>query len=449
MNETNPRVIVITLLMEILQEGAYNSVALRKTLKNNDALTVQNKAFITELFNGTLRNLYYIDHCINAVSSLSTEKMKPFVLAVLRSATYELYFMKTPNRVACNESVALLEESKYKGLKGFVNGVLRTLDRKQEEIPMPEIGTPQYLSVKYSHPLWLVHMWVAYYGFEATEAICIENGLTPSVTARRNTTLVSAEELQRIWKEEGVLSTDGHYFKEESYFLKQTSDLAKLPSFEKGYFHVQDESSQMAVAILDPKKGETILDLCAAPGGKTMSIAERMENVGEVVACDIFSHKLEMIATTKERLQLTIIEECLQDGSQFVPEWEGKFDRVLVDVPCSGFGLLRKKPDIRLKKTGEEIDSLVPIQRQILQTATRYVKNGGVLVYSTCTLSKKENEGNILWLLQSNEAFSLEDITGFLPKELQDTVQKEGMLTLLPHIWHTDGFFIAKLRKQK
>ncbi|MFI3175177.1 MAG: 16S rRNA (cytosine(967)-C(5))-methyltransferase RsmB [Bacillota bacterium] len=445
MKENNPRAVVVALLVATLKDGAYNSVALRKTLKNNESLTVQNKAFVTELFNGTLRNIYYVDHCINTVSSLSTEKMKPFVLALLRSATYELIFMHTPNHAVCNEAVALIEDSKYKGLKGFVNGVLRTLQRTKEEIPMPEIGTPLYLSVQYSHPLWLVQMWIAYYGFETTEAICKENGQSPKVTVRRNTHLTLAENLLAMWQAEGVLASEGLYCKGEAYFLKQTADMSCLPSFQKGYFHVQDESSQMAVAILDPQKGETVLDLCAAPGGKTMTIAERMENTGRVVACDIFPNKLELLAETKERLQLTIIEETLQDGLQFVPKWEGKFDRVLVDVPCSGLGLLRKKPDIRLKKTGEEIDTLLPIQRQILETAARYVKAGGVLVYSTCTLSKKENEGNVSLFLKQNEAFSLADISGFVPENLQNTIQQKGMVTLLPNLWHTDGFFIAKM----
>ena len=446
MIQINPREIAAEALMEIMTADAYNTMTLRRLLRQNGAMPRQDRAFVTEVVNGTLRNLIYIDHVLNTFSKTKTGKMKPWLLAVLRTAVYQMYFMDVPDAAACNEAVKLATVRGYGSLKGFVNGVLRTAAKKKQEIPLSEKGTAEYLSVVYSHPLWLVRMWIAYYGYEETEQICAYDNRSPDVTIRVNTLKTTTEALKKTLEQAGVTVTDGRICT-DALHLTKTADLSRLEVFQKGLFHVQDESSQLAVRVLDPKKGEEILDVCAAPGGKSFTAAERMENEGSLLSCDIYEHKIELMEEGAKRLGISIMQCRVKDAA--VQEKRlGQFDRVLADVPCSGLGLMRKKPDIRLKKDGSEIDSLTKIQREILENAAGYVKQGGVLVYSTCTLCRKENEKNLEWFLQSHPDFAAEDISEYLPEEWETETAKKGYLTLLPHKTGTDGFFISRMRRK-
>lgn len=447
MIQINPREIAAQAMMKIMEEGAYNNMALRRLLKQNGAMPPKDRALVTEIVNGTLRNLYFIDHGINQFSKTKTEKMKPWVLAVLRTAVYQMYFMKIPDSAACNEAVKLIAARGLAPLKGFVNGVLRTIGREKENIVLPKEGTAEYLSIQYSHPLWLIKMWIAYFGFEETQKLCKANNCPPDVTIRVNTLKAKKANLKNELEKNGAMVSDGKIVP-YALHLKKTADIGGMKAFKDGLFHVQDESSQLAVEVLDPKKGEAILDLCAAPGGKSFTIAEKMENKGRLVCGDIYEHKIELISQGAERLGIMIIEARQQDATQWREEFDQVFDRVLVDAPCSGLGLMGKKPDIRLKKNGDEIDQLVPIQRQILENGAKYVKQGGTLVYSTCTLCKKENEKNMEWFLKNHPDFIAEDISEFLPDELWRETAKLGHITLLPHESNTDGFFIAKMKRK-
>ncbi len=447
MIQINSREVAAEAMMEIMEEGAYNNMALRRLLRQNGAMPPKDRALVTEIVNGTLRNLYYIDHVVNQFSKTKTEKMKPWVLAVLRTAVYQMYFMKTPDSAACNEAVKLIDERGLAPLKGFVNGVLRTVAREKENIVLPKEGTAEFLSIQYSHPLWLIKMWLAYFGYEETQKLCQADNLPPDVTIRVNTLKIEKDLLQKEMEKGGITVADGRLLP-FALHLKKTADIGSLKTFTDGLFHVQDESSQLAVEILNPQKGEAILDLCAAPGGKSFTIAQKMENKGKLICGDIYEHKIELIAEGAKRLGITIIGPRQQDATQYNEEYADKFDRVLVDAPCSGLGLMGKKPDIRLKKNGDEIDHLVPIQRKILENGASYVKQGGILVYSTCTLCKKENEKNVEWFLNNHPDFIGEDISEFLPQELLQETAKKGYLTLLPHKSNTDGFFIAKLKRK-
>ncbi len=447
MIQINPREIAAEALMQIMTAEAYNTMTLRRLLRQNGAMPRHDRAFVTETVNGTLRNLIYIDHVLNTFSKTRTEKMKPWLLAVLRTAVYQMYFMEVPDSAACNEAVKLAAARGYAPLKGFVNGVLRTAAKKRKEIPMPEKGTAEYLSVAYSHPLWLVRMWLAYYGYEETEAICAFDNGSPDVTIRVNSLKTSRDALKQMLTEAGVEVKDG-WICENALHLTKTADLSRLTAYQEGLFHVQDESSQLAVQILDPRKGEKVLDLCAAPGGKSFTAAEMMEDNGWLVSRDIYEHKIALMEEGAERLGIRCMECAVRDAAE--PEEAGReaYDRVLVDAPCSGLGLVRKKPDIRLKKNGDEIDRLIQVQRDILTNAAGYVKQGGVLVYSTCTLSRKENEKNLEWFLKEHSDFIGEDISAFLPREWDVKTAKEGYLTLLPHKTGTDGFFISRMRRK-
>lgn len=447
MLQINPREIAAEALMEIMTAEAYNTMTLRRLLRQNGAMSRKDRAFVTETVNGTLRNLIYIDHILNTVSKTKTEKMKPWLLAVLRTAVYQICFLEVPDAAACNEAVKLAGVRGYGALKGFVNGVLRGVIQKKREIPLPEAGTAEYLSIVYSHPLWLVRMWIAYYGYTETEAICRYDNQAPDVTIRVNTLRTEPEMLKKQLEENGVAVAGGRLC-EAALHLTKTADLSRLEAFQQGLFHVQDESSQLAVEVLAPQKGESVLDVCAAPGGKSFTIAEKMENIGRLLSCDLYPHKIALMEEGAERLGIRMMECRERDGAVPTEETE-QFDRVLVDAPCSGFGLMRKKPDIRLKKDGTEIDSLIPIQRAILEQAAERVKAGGILVYSTCTLSRKENEKNVEWFLKEYPDFMAEDITPYLPAGLPAEMAKQGYITLLPHKTGTDGFFISRMKRKE
>ncbi len=448
MQRSNPREVAAEALMEIMTAGAYSNVAPRRILRRNGAMTRQERAFVTETVNGTLRSLIYLDYLLNAFSSIPVEKMKPWLAAVVRTAAYQLIFMQVPDSAACNEAVKLAEARGYRALKGFVNGLLRRLARDWESTPLPEAGTAEWISVRYSHPLWLVKMWAAYYGIVETERLCAENNQPPDVSVRVNTLKTTPDNLRKLLEESGVKTAQGSIC-ENALHLAKTADLTKLTAFQEGLFHIQDESSQLAVSVLDPQKGERVLDICAAPGGKSFTAAEKMENDGQIVSRDIHVHKIELMEETAARLGISCMECAQRDGME-PDEVSGLFDRVLADVPCSGLGLMRKKPDIRLKKTGSEIDSLIEIQRKILENAGNLVRPGGVLVYCTCTLSRKENEKNVEWFLAEHPAFEAEDITPFLPKEWDWAMETagKGFVTLLPHRTGTDGFFIARMARK-
>lgn len=448
MQRINPREVAAEALTEILAEGAYSNVALRRLLRQNGAMSRQERAFVTEAVNGTLRSLIYIDYLLDAFSTIPAGKMKPWLAAVMRMAVYQMLFMQVPDSAACNEAVKLAEARGYHALKGFVNGVLRRLAREWENVPLPGAGTPERLSVRYSHPLWLVRMWIAYYGFAETERLCATNNRPPDVAVRVNTLKTTAESLRKTLEEGGMEVMPGKVCS-NALHLAKTADLAKLAAFREGLFHIQDESSQLAVRVLDPQKGESILDICAAPGGKSFSMAEEMEDKGRIVSRDIHAHKIGLMAESAARLGITCMECAQKDAAE--PDSEnGLFDKVLADVPCSGLGLVRKKPDIRLKKTGDEIDSLIGIQRKILENAGSLVRPGGVLVYCTCTLSRKENEKNVEWFLSGHPEFAAEDITPFLPEDWGWAAEdaKKGFVTLLPHKTETDGFFIARMTRK-
>lgn len=445
----NPREIAAEALMEIIEQDAYNNMALRKILRQNGAMSPQDRRLVTEIVNGTLRNLIYIDWILNQFSTVKTEKMKPWICSVLRTATYQILFLdKVPHSAVCNEAVKLTKKKGFEKLSGFVNGVLRKLLREWKSLPLPEEkkDPAEYLEILYSHPRWLLKMWLHEYPYEFVKNLCRKNNESPDVTAVCNRLKITPEELEVWLQKEGVTVKKGIYHSDLLH-LSGTANLAGLESFQKGFFHIQDESSALAVQALDPQPGEKILDICAAPGGKSMLAAERMKNKGLVLSRDIFEHKLELIEETAQRLGIRILKTEKRDASEPIQEEELLFDRVLVDAPCSGFGLIRKKPDLKWRRSGEDIDALIQLQRKILAASATYVKKDGILVYSTCTICKKENQKNVEWFL-SQYPFELCDLKEFLPKELWKEEKGENYLQLFPHIHNTDGFFIARMKRK-
>jgi 16S rRNA (cytosine967-C5)-methyltransferase len=410
------REITLDILTDIFENGAYNNIALSKHLS---AAPPEQRPLITRLVNGVIRKHTYLDGIIEGFSTTKPTKLRPIVLNVLRLSVYQLLFMdKTPDYAVCNEASFILKKRKMHGLVGFTNGLLRNIVRNIGSLPKPQN----------TYPEWFVSRLAAQYGAETAAEILKTFDTPPDVTIRVNTIKTTAAALKARLQAEGVTAAAAHFCGDYLHVTK-TRDLGMLPSFKDGLFFVQDESASLPITLVDPKPNGRILDLCAAPGGKSFAMAIQTDNRAVITACDIHPHKIRLITQGAARLGLACIDAQLSDARVFNPEYETAYDTVLLDAPCSGLGLLRKKPDIILNKTESHITQLAALQRQMLHTAWRYVKPGGTLVYSTCTLTPEENEQN---------ALSLADT----PLRLVE------MRTILPSDYGTDGFFAAKFIRQ-
>ncbi len=432
------REVALYAILDILNEKAYNNIVLRRTLAQNSHLSMVQRAFVTELVNGTLRNKINIDYIISLYSRTPVEKMKPVILNNLRISVYQIMYMdKVPDSAACNEAVELAKKRGFGTLAGFVNGVLRNIARNKNNIKYPdrEKYPIDYISVKYSYPLWLIEYWLKELDIDTIEKICLSNRVPPKVSACINTLKTDKDGLKKALAADNIAMTDG-VFKENALYLSKTRDITETSAFSDGLYHVMDESSQ---------KGDRVLDCCAAPGGKSFYCAYKMENEGEIISADIYEHKLELIRSGAERLGISIIKPVLSDAAVHNAEYDGKMDCVLADAPCSGFGLFRKKPDIKYNKTMEDVEALAKIQRDILGTCQAYVKQGGCLVYSTCTISLKENLENMRWFCREY-GFKPDNIQKYLNFECKTA--KDGYIQVLPCDFNTDGFFIARLVRE-
>ncbi|HOQ15911.1 MAG TPA: 16S rRNA (cytosine(967)-C(5))-methyltransferase RsmB [Defluviitaleaceae bacterium] len=449
MEKLKPREIAVNIISEINEEGAYSNISLKDNLSYYGYLTDLDKAFITNIVNGTVRYLLTIDYVINSFSKIKTKKMKAIIRSILRASVYQILFMdKVPPSAACNEAVEITKKKGLSGLSAFVNGVLRNIVRHKDMIsyPDPKKDFLNYLSVRYSFPQWILDYWLQYYEADFVEELCQASNINPPISIRCNLLKNDISSLAKSLLKEGVQVSQGLYLKEALYISK-TSSLGDLESFNKGLFQVQDESSMLVGHILAPEKGERILDVCSAPGGKATHLGELMHNEGYILARDIHEKKLNLVADTAKRLGICIIETEEKDATELDEKLVNTMDKVLVDAPCSGLGIIRKKPDIKWKKENRDLESLINIQRKILEISSQYLKRNGVLVYSTCTISEKENLENIKWFIK-NFDFELEDLNPYIPESIQNHDTKKGYIQLYPHIHNTDGFFIARLRKK-
>lgn len=449
MAQKNAREIIVDILREIDTEGAYSNIALKQALGEYPDLIIQDKSLITEITNGTVKYRRKIDYVINQYAKLPINKMKPVVRNVLRMSVYQiLYLDKVPDSAVCNEAVNIIKKRKMGKLSGFVNGILRNIVRGHESVVYPDKdkNPAEYLGVMYSFPDWMIQLWLKEYDFDFVETLCESLNRAPDVTLRTNLLLTSREDLKKTLIGEGIEVEDGR-LAAEALRVRGASSIGSLETFKKGYFTVQDESSMLASYVLNPQKGEAILDVCAAPGGKSTHIAELMAGQGQVISADIFEHKLKLIEETAKRMDHQIIETVIQDATKENKAYKEKFDRVLIDAPCSGLGILHKKADIRWKKEHKDIKELVKIQKKILTTCSEYVKPGGIMVYSTCTISPLENEVMVEWILKHLD-FELDNINSYIPESLQNEDSKKGMIQIFPSHAGTDGFFISRLRKR-
>ncbi len=441
----------LRVLIAVDKEGAYANLALQK-ITADLKLGADDLALLTELVYGTLRMRGMIDWVIDRFSSTPVSKMSHTVRNIVRLGVYQLLFLnRIPPWAACNEAVEQAKRWRLAGLAGFVNGLLRSIARTREEIsyPDPDADPLSYISVKYSHPTWLVERWLNRYGKEETIALCRANNKPAPLVIRCNTLKITPPELQRQLERENVIARFSTLVPEG--LVTNLSSLAELRLFQEGYFAVQDESSMIASLVLNPVPGSFVIDACSGPGGKTTHMAQIMQNKGRILALDVHSHRLELVAKACERMGVSIVEPKLMDVRELPFQLQEKADYILVDVPCSGLGVIRRRPDLRWRVKPEDLPQHARQQLEILKSASRCLAAGGILVYSTCTTEPEENTGVIRQFLEECKDFQPEDLSLRLPFPLaweEDKVTaRSGFLQLFPHRHGTDGFFVACLRK--
>lgn len=444
------RELVLGILLEVTRDGEYSHIALRNVLNKYQYLDKKERAFITRVTEGTLEHMIEIDYIINQFSKVKVNKMKPVIRCILRSAVYQLKYMDSiPDAAVCNEAVKLATKKGFHNLKGFVNGVLRNIVRNMDNITYPdEKDYINYLSVKYSMPTWILEQWLSCYEKQMVETMLSDFLKEKPTTIRCNLNQCSVEELTEVLEKEGV-HVDKHPYLPYALWISSYNYLAELESFQKGMFYVQDISSMLVAHLAEPVNGNKIIDVCAAPGGKALHIAELLCGTGHVEARDLTDYKVNLIQENILRAGVKNMSAKKWDATDLDEDSLEMADIVIGDLPCSGLGVLGKKTDLKYKMTEEVQKDLVELQRNILSKAQGYVKKDGTLIYSTCTIHEDENMGNVHWFLKSFPEFELVSIREKLCDSLKESVQEKGCLQLLPGIHESDGFFIAKFKKVK
>mgnify|MGYP003602321591 FL=1 len=441
----NPREIALKIINDVNTNSAYANISLDRELKKHDLVSDQDRRFITELVYGTVKAGKTIDWILGKYLSRPLKKVSPIIQDILRMGIYQIFFMsKIPPSAACNQAVELAKKYGHQGTVKFVNGVLRNAVRSPEKAQFPDRNTdPElFLALTYFHPQWLIKRWIKKLGFTDTEKLCIFNNSAPPLCLRTNTLKQTRAELLKILATEEMEVVASTVVPEGIICLKHPN-LSSLESLKQGLFQIQDESSMLVAHIVAPTENDIIIDACSAPGGKTTHMATLMNNTGKIIATDIYQHKLDKIKENATKLGLTNIEPTLLDAKLLHTQYQNFADKVLVDAPCSGLGVIRRKPDSRWRKEEELIKELPTLQQEILNSAAKCVKPGGVLVYSTCTTEEEENQTVIYQFLQDNKNFRLEVTGQFLP--ITKTTQE--LIQIWPHNDKMDGFFIARMKR--
>lgn len=446
MKETgkNPREAALLILEQIFLKGAYANLALAQGLRRAP-LSALDKKLATELVYGTVKTMGTLDWYLSRVVNRPLRKLDPLVLVILRLGAYQLLYLdRIPVSAACNESVELAKKWVHEGAAKLVNGALRQLARTRDQWKFPQ--GPEHelerIALEYYHPEWLVRRWKFRYGLEEAVKLCRFDNARPAFSFRVNTLRESRESLQKKLAEKGI-ATHLSRWSPDGLICDSLPSLEILVEQFGPDIYIQDESSMLDAAVLDPQPGERILDLCSAPGGKTTHLAQKMQDRGEILALDLYDHKLELVRENARRLGIQCIRTEKQDGTVFVPEWENGADRVLVDAPCSGLGVLNRRAEARWTKEERSLSQFPPLQKKILENAARYVRPGGRLLYSTCTLEQDENTRMRKWFLEKHPEFVSvpfsHPVTGKSLEELQILPQRDGI----------NGFYLCLFAKRK
>jgi len=444
----NARALAVKILVRCERSDAYLDKIIDFEMRNSD-LNDLDKALLNEISHGVIRWLRRIDWFLNGFYRGQYEKCLSDVKNTMRVGLYQILFLdRIPYSAAVNEAVEFIKRIRNEKHAGVVNGLLRTIIRTLDNLVWPtrDIDEVNYLGIIQSHPNWLVRRWIQRFGFDEAEKLCAANNRRPNLTLRVNKNKISVQELAEYLKEKNIPFRQGEYL---DYFLhiKMMSKIFEDDFFKQGNFNVQDESAGLMCHLLDPQPNDLILDVCAAPGGKSSHIAEIIKDKGKIIAVDKYSSKVDIMKRNFERLQLkniTILHDDIQDPKTNLLKEKliNKADKVLVDAPCSGLGVITKKPDIKWKRDSSDIMKLQKIQLEILDKAANYVKEGGILVYSTCTIEKEENSDVIEKFLEQHSEFEIDNANQFVKI---DIVTNEGFIETLPHIHNIDGSFGARL----
>ena len=439
----------VRILYEVQDGGAYANVALAQALRRT-ALTDQDRRFLTELVYGAVKAGDTLDWILRRYTTRPVKKLQPMIRAILRLGIYQLFYLdRVPDSAVCNTSVELAKKMGLRSLAGLVNGVLRTAVREPEwaAFPTGKGHATEGLALASQHPEWLVRCWVRAFGFSAAEHLCAFDNEEPPLSVRTNTLRTNREELLQRLRAAGAEAA-ASVWAPEGVIITRHGALDSLAPLAEGLCQVQDESSMLVAHVAAPRRGTVVIDCCAAPGGKTTHLAALMGDTGRIIACDIYEHKLARIRENADRLGIRSIEAKLLDAREIGARYTEAADCVLVDAPCSGLGVLRRKPDARWRKTAAEIAALPALQLAILESAARAVKRGGTLVYSTCTIELAENQEVVSAFLSAHPEFSLDTTGTYLPEGAGKAAHGDAkMVQLMPHIDGTDGFFIARMKK--
>ncbi|MER1984708.1 MAG: 16S rRNA (cytosine(967)-C(5))-methyltransferase RsmB [Solibacillus sp.] len=438
----NVRDAALTILLTVDKSQAYSNLLLHQTIEKYK-LQAQDRGLLTELTYGTLQHKYTLDYYLEP---FIRGKVDIWVRWLLRLSLYQMHYLtRIPAHAAVNEAVEIAKRRGHQGIASMVNGILRSVLREGVRSLEEIENVNERLAIETSHPQWLVDRWVESYGYDMTADMLRENNIAPPQTVRVNTTKATVEEVLTTLEREGVKARRSDVMPECIYLL--SGQAARTAAFKHGLMTIQDESSMIPATVLAPKPGMKVLDMCAAPGGKTTHLAEKMNNEGSLLATDLHPKKLDLIDENTARLGLDIVETAPLDGRKAAEILQhAGYDAILVDAPCSGLGVMRRKPDIKYTKREEDLQSLQTIQLAILDNAVQLLKEDGRLVYSTCTVDRRENEGTVQAFLSAHpemEAVRLEN----LPPQL-DAKQQDGMLQVFPQDFGSDGFFVAAFVKK-
>lgn len=452
-NHQSGRSLALEVLIEVERKKAFSNLELNAALKRS-MVDRREASLATELVYGSLSRLNTIDWLANQLLAKPIHKLEPWLRNLLRLSLYQLkYLDKIPDRAVVHEAVEEAKRYGHKGTVGLLNGVLRNYQRRRDELQIPA-AWPKFkkIAIEHSHPEWLVKRWLGVYGEKDTIEMCQTNNHPPSISLRANRLKGEREDLiQRLEEELPDAQIEPSLMTEEGLSISQAGNPALSQAFREGWCTIQDESSMLVAYALAPKPGMAVLDTCAAPGGKTTHIAEKMDNQGRIIALDIHEHKLKLIEENADRLGIHMIETKQADARELPPDLANEpFDRILVDAPCSGFGVIRRKPDLKWQKSVKDIEAIAAIQLQILKQASQWMKSDGYLVYSTCTVDPEENGRLVHRFIDENPEFMLDPtLIKDMPSRLHGYFHKSGSyIQILPHYLGSDGFFIARLKRK-
>lgn len=442
-NNINGRTLAFNALSRVLLDNAYSNIAFDSILSKTE-VNRREANLAAAIFYGVLERKLTLEYVISKFSKIPVKKIDKKALIILYMGIYQILYMdRIPDSAAVNESVKLCKKQKLFSASGFVNGILRSVSRSG----MPELldnknDRLSYLSVKYSFPKDIISLWTESYGVDITERLLEVQAGRPPLYARVNTLKIMSEKLIKALSEKGIKAEQSSIL-ENAIFIENSGSLSELSEFKDGLFHIEDISSQICCEVLSPKRGDSVLDVCAAPGGKSVTMAEMMGNEGEILACDLYQQRLNLINENASKASATIIKTKKADAQN--ADYGKKFQRILCDVPCSGLGIIRRKPELRYK-TVIGLDTLPNLQYLILCNAARFTANGGILVYSTCTLNPNENGKNADKFLIEHKDFEPYEID--IPNIIRGIDEPKNQLTLFPHMNGTDGFFISAFKKK-